>query len=143
MKKIALSLMVLLCALVVKAQEEQVKGVYYNTEKTSKIKIFKATNGKYYGKVVWMEEPEKKDIHNPDEAKQDDPVMGMLIIKEFDFNKEKEQWVNGSIYDPGNGKTYDCYMWFDGDNLELLNVKGYVMGMKFAGRQVVWERTEL
>ena len=143
MKKIALSLMVLLCALVVKAQEEQVKGVYYNTEKTSKIKIFKATNGKYYGKVVWMEEPEKKDIHNPDEAKQDDLVMGMLIIKEFDFNKEKEQWVNGSIYDPGNGKTYDCYMWFDGDNLELLNVKGYVMGMKFAGRQVVWERTEL
>lgn len=143
MKKLALSIFVLLCVLVVKAQEESVKGVYYNTEKTSKIKIFKATNGKYYGKVVWMEEPEKKDIHNPDDSKKEDLIFGMLLINGFDYDADKTRWINGSIYDPGNGKTYDCFMWFDGDNLATLNVKGYVMGMKFAGRQVEWERTEL
>ena len=143
MKKIFLSVFAVLIMMGIKAQEEKVKGIYYNTEKTSKIKIFKATNGKYYGKIVWLEEPEKKDIHNPDESKQADPLMGLLLIKEFTFNTEKEQWGGGAIYDPKNGKTYDCFMWFDNENLSVLNVKGYVMGMKFAGRQVEWTRTEL
>lgn len=143
MKKLVFSIIAVFCFLLTQAQEEKVKGIYYNTEKTSKIKIFKATDGKYYGKIVWMEEPEKKDIHNPDESKQDDLVLGMLLIKGFNYDSNDKQWVDGSIYDPGNGKTYDCYMWFDDGVTDKLNVKGYVMGMKFAGRQVVWERTEL
>ena len=143
MKKILLTLFVALAFIALKAQEEVVKGIYFNTEKSSKIKIFKATNGKYYGKIVWMEEPEKKDIENPDEAKRQDPIMGMLLIKEFEFEASKKQWNNGTIYDPKNGKTYDCYMWFDDGKTEILNVKGYVMGMKFVGRQVEWTRTDL
>lgn len=143
MKKLALSIFALLCVMVTKAQEESVKGIYYNTEKTSKIKIFKATNGKYYGKIVWMNEPDKKDVNNPNDDKKDDPIMGMLLIKSFTYNAEEKTWENGVIYDPSNGKTYDCYMWFDEGVTNKLNVKGYVMGMKFAGRQVVWERTEL
>lgn len=125
-----------------KAQEESVKGLYYNTEKTSKIKIFKATNGKYYGKIEWMKNPEKKDVNNPDAARKDDLVLGMLIVKDFTYDPAKKQWTGGSIYDPDNGKTYDCYMWFEEGNTKILHVKGYVMGMKFVGRQVEWERTE-
>jgi uncharacterized protein (DUF2147 family) len=141
-KKLFVALLSFFLGLGLQAQEE-VKGVYYNTEKTSKIKIFKATNGLYYGKVVWMEEPEKLDIENPDESKHQDPIMGMLIIKSFTYDATKKQWIGGSIYDPGNGKTYDCFMWFEEGETQVLNVKGYVMGMKFAGRQVTWERTEL
>lgn len=125
------------------AQEETVKGIYYNTEKTSKIKIFKATDGKYYGKIVWMEHPEKKDINNPDVAKHNDPVMEMLIAKGFTYDAGKKQWSGGTIYDPDNGKTYDCYMWFEDNQTVILDVKGYVMGMKFLGREVEWTRTEL
>jgi len=125
------------------AQEESVKGIYYNTEKTSKIKIFKATDGKYYGKIVWMEHPEKKDINNPDAAKHNDPIMDMNIAKSFTYDAAKKQWSGGTIYDPDNGKTYDCYMWFDDGKTGILHVKGYVMGMKFMGREVEWERTEL
>jgi uncharacterized protein (DUF2147 family) len=125
------------------AQEEVVKGIYYNTEKTSKIKIFKATDGKYYGKIVWMEHPEKKDIHNPDVSKQNDPVMDMLIVKGFTYDAKEKQWSGGTIYDPDNGKTYDCYMWFEENQTIILDVKGYVMGMKFLGREVEWTRTEL
>ncbi|QQS52190.1 MAG: DUF2147 domain-containing protein [Bacteroidota bacterium] len=124
------------------AQEEAIKGEWYNTEKTSKIKIFKATNGKYYGKIVWLEEPEKKDIHNPDASKHSDPLMGLLLLKDFAYDATKKQWTGGTIYDPGNGKTYDCFIWFTEGVDNVLNVKGFVMGMKFAGRQVEWTRTE-
>jgi uncharacterized protein (DUF2147 family) len=124
-------------------KEDDVKGIWYNTEKTSKIKIFLATDGKYYGKIVWMTEPEKKDINNPNETKHTNPVMGMQIINHFTFDTGELQWSGGTIYDPDNGKTYDCYMWFDENNTDLLHVKGYVMGMKFVGREVEWTRTEL
>jgi uncharacterized protein (DUF2147 family) len=67
----------------------------------------------------------------------------MLLIKDFSYDANKKQWTGGSIYDPGNGKTYDCYMWFEDGVADILNVKGYVMGMKFVGRQVQWERTEM
>lgn len=143
MKKVFLFLLTVFFLSSAYAQEEKVKGIWYNTEKTSKIKIFKATNGKYYGKIVWMEEPEKKDVENPDEAKRDDLILGSTIIKGFTFDKDKKQWNGGTIYDPENGKTYDCYMWFDGSEKNILNVKGYVMGMKFVGRQVEWTRTEM
>jgi uncharacterized protein (DUF2147 family) len=143
MKKVFIVLIACLFIFEVNAQEEKVKGIYYNTEKSSKIKIFKATNGKYYGKIVWLNEPKKKDIHNPDVSKQNDPLMEMLLIKNFTYDESKEQWVGGTIYDPKNGKTYDCFMWFNDGNLNELNVKGFVMGMKFIGRQVLWERTEL
>ena len=125
------------------AQEESVKGIWYNTEKTSKIKIFKATNGKYYGKIVWMKNPEKKDINNPDPNKHNDPIMDMLFVKDFIYDADNAQWTGGTIYDPDSGKTYDCYMWFEGGDMEILHVKGYVMGMKFMGKEVEWTKTEL
>lgn len=143
MKRVFLFLLTVFFISSAYAQEEKVKGVWYNTEKTSKIKIFKATNGKYYGEIVWMEEPEKKDVENPDESKRDNLILGSTIIKGFTFDVEKNQWEGGTIYDPENGKTYDCYMWFDGSEKNSLNVKGYVMGMKFVGRQVEWTRTEM
>lgn len=124
------------------AQEESVKGIYYNTEKTSKIKIFKATNGKYYGKIIWLETEGKKDENNPDPSKRNKPLLGMLFVKGFNYIVDKKQWAGGTIYDPDNGKTYDCYMWFEDGNKDILHVKGYVMGMKFAGRKVEWTRTE-
>lgn len=123
--------------------KDDVKGIWFNTEKTSKIKIFLATDGKYYGKIVWMTEPENKDINNPDASKHSNPVMGMQIMNRFVFDTESNQWSGGTIYDPDNGKTYDCYMWFEGENKNLLHLKGYVLGMKFVGREVEWTKTEL
>jgi uncharacterized protein (DUF2147 family) len=38
------------------------------------------------------------------------------------------------------GKTYDCYMWFEGNDFENLKIKGFVMGMRFLGRETNWKR---
>jgi uncharacterized protein (DUF2147 family) len=112
------------------SQEEAIKCLWYNVEKTSKIKIFKATNGKYYGKIEWTKTIDKKDVNNPDPKKRGDLILGMLFIKDFTYNAIKKQWTGGTIYDPDNGKTYDCYMWFNDGDTSILHVKGYVMGMK-------------
>jgi uncharacterized protein (DUF2147 family) len=126
----------------VSAQEEKVLGTWLNEEETSHIRVFKATNGNYYGKIEWLkEDPERLDIHNPEESKQSEPLLGLMILKEFEYNADKERWDEGTIYDPDNGKTYDCFMWFDGD-FNTLYIKGYVLGMKFIGRETIWKRVD-
>lgn len=123
----------------IQAKEDRVLGKWLTEEETSHVKLFKATNGKYYGKIIWLrDEPDKLDIHNPDESKQDVPLQGLMILKGFEYNVKKDRWEGGTIYDPDNGKTYDCYMWFE-DDPNVLIIKGYVLGMKFIGRQTIWK----
>lgn len=67
------------------------------------------------GKIVWLVEPldkdgkPKRDILNPDAARHDDPVMGMLMIRDFK-NAGPGRWTGGKIYDPNSGRTYDSKM---------------------------------
>jgi len=122
------------------AQESKVLGTWLNEEGTSHIRIFKATNGKYFGKIVWLrDEPERLDVHNPDVSKQSAPLLDLLILRSFNFDQKNGQWNDGTIYDRKNGKTYSCYMWF-GESNDLLFIKGYILGMKFIGRETQWKR---
>jgi uncharacterized protein (DUF2147 family) len=62
-----------------------------------------------------------------------------MILKDFSYNEDKKRWEGGKVYDTDNGKTYDCFMWFDGDDNKM-TLKGYVLGMKFVGRAEDWTR---
>lgn len=143
MKKLML---LLVLALIAKynadAQSDDIIGVWLTIEGKSQIRTFKATNGKYYGKIVWMrDDPQKKDTNNPDLSLRDRPLMELMILNGFSYNNNKNQWEGGTIYDPDNGKTYDCFMWLE-DDKQTLQLKGYVLGMKFIGRTTTWTREE-
>ena len=144
MQRIVLPIMALIMTVPVlaKANDDKVIGTWLNQDETAHVRIFKATNGNYYGKIEWLKnKPDRLDVNNPDESKQSEPLMGLMILKGFSYDAEKEQWNGGTIYDPDNGKTYDCYMWF-GDDPNLLSIKGYVLGMKFVGRETKWKKVE-
>src|SRR5659263_111612 len=69
----------------------------------SQVQIFKATTGKYYGKIVWLAEPNKNgkakvDKDNPDKALQSRPIIGLQLLKGFSFNEKTGEWDNGTIY---------------------------------------------
>lgn len=125
------------------AQTDALENTFwYNQEKNAKIKIYKATDGKYYGKIVWLKMPNrdgkpKVDINNPDKTKRNDPVMGLLILK--NFKKDGEHgYDDGTIYDPKNGKTYSCKMTLKNDVLDL---RGYV-GISLLGRTTTWTKAD-
>lgn len=82
---------------------------------------------------MYMENGKSKpDTNNPDEKLQDD----LLLLFDFEFEFEGDEWENGKIYNPKNGKTYNCYMKLNGNQLE---VTGYV-GVKWMSRTVTWTR---
>jgi uncharacterized protein (DUF2147 family) len=130
------------------ASGDDVRGTYWNAEKTAKIRIYRAKNDKYYGKIEMLVEPNnaegtpKKDPQNPDKNLQSRDRLGMIVMKSFEWNADDNEWQDGTIYDPNNGKTYDGYMYFEGGNTKILKLRGYVMGMTWLGRTSDWERIE-
>ena len=124
------------------AQSDQIEGLWYNQEKTAKIKIYKAKNDKYYGKIDWLETPVKDgkarvDENNPDKSKRNDPLLGLMVLKGF-VQDGDNGYEDGTIYDPKNGKTYSCNITFKGDKLD---VRGYI-GFSWIGRTAVWTKAE-
>jgi uncharacterized protein (DUF2147 family) len=118
------------------------KNLWYNEEKTAKIQIYKARDGRFYGKIVWLKEPNrdgkpKTDMNNPDQARRNDPELGLLILK--GFKKDGEYgYEDGTIYDPKNGKTYSSKMKRDGD---AIHVRGYI-GISLIGRTATWTKAD-
>lgn len=106
----------------------------------AKIEIFKS-NGKYYGKIVWLKNPIRDggialDVNNPDKSKHKNPIIGLQIISGFEFDADENIWDNGKIYDPESGKTYSCNIKKEGNKLK---VRGYI-GFSLLGRTEIWTK---
>ena len=138
-KLIATSIALILCVTVFaqKINEDIVLGTWLTGSGKGKVQIYK-TGVEYNGKIVWLKEPTypdgsvKVDKHNPDKEKQTAPILGLNMLKGFIFNDGK--WIDGTIYDPENGKTYSCKITYrDGK----LDVRGY-MGISLIGRTDTW-----
>ena len=131
------------------SKADKIVGYYltYDDEtgaEKSQVQIFKSTNGKYYGKIVWLKEPNKNgkpkvDDKNPDAKLQTRPIMGLEILKGFKFNESDNEWNDGSIYNPASGKTYSCYINFESAN--KIKIRGYIgaswMGL---GKTAYWTK---
>lgn len=107
----------------------------------AKIQIYKSGE-KYYGKIIWLKNPtengkQRTDANNPDQAKRNNPIVGLVILTGFKFDGDDE-WKGGDIYDPESGKTYSSYMYLKDNN--TLKVRGYV-GVSLFGRTETWTRT--
>jgi uncharacterized protein (DUF2147 family) len=121
---------------------DAILGKWLNEDQDGHIEVYQEGE-KYFGKIVWLKDPidevtgkPKVDDENPDPALQDRPIIGLVILKDFVFDGD-EEWKDGTIYDPKNGKTYDCYMHIDEDG--VLKIRGYI-GFSWIGRSSYWTR---
>jgi uncharacterized protein (DUF2147 family) len=136
---------ILFVPLFLHAQANKIEGTWFNDEKSSTIEITKEAGGKYIGKINWLDEPTedgkpKVDKENNDPKLAKRPILGLAIVKNFSYDTKSKKWEEGSIYDPKNGKTYDCYAWFEDGDFNKLYLKGYVAGIKALGRKTIWTR---
>lgn len=126
---------------------DDILGIWLNEDKDAHVNVYKENN-LYYGKIVWLKDPideetgkPKLDDENEDESLRDRPIMGLMLLRDFEFDGDDE-WEGGRIYDPKNGKDYKCYIEFkDDDDKNLLKVRGYI-GVSLLGRTTYWTRVE-
>lgn len=134
-----------LSAVAINAQEfaDDIIGVWLtNGKEPAKIQIYKSRD-KFYGRIIWLQNPEKDgkprvDEHNPDEGKRSQQILGLAILNGFKFDKEDKEYSGGKIYDPESGKTYNCQLSLR--SRKTLKVRGYV-GWSLFGRTELWTRS--
>lgn len=132
MKKIAVILFALLIGgsfgLSAQSKADAICGYYYAKDPFSKegsqVKIYKAKDGTYEGIVCWVENPAKKNYLN------------YKFLTGFTYNAKEQEWQNGKIHHPGNGKTYKSYIKLNNGDIK---VRGYV-GFSLLGMTLTWPR---
>lgn len=141
MKKIFLIMvMMTLSAAAVSAQD--VIGKWKLEDGSAIVEVYRSGDS-FNGKIVWLEKPTEDDgspavdSNNPDKALQSRPIMGLNML--HGLKQKGGEYSGGSIYDPGNGKTYNCSMQVDGD---VLKVRGSLDAKGLLGRTMDWFRVK-
>ena len=144
---IIIALMLFSIATFAQREKNQIEKTWFNQEKTSKIEVYLAKDGKFYGKIVWLDKlndektgKPKVDKENPDDNLRSTPIMGILILKGFSVSDDdKNVYTGGKVYDPKNGKTYCGKLTFKGKSIDL---RGFICSASFLGRTSTWTLAE-
>lgn len=127
------------------SESDRILGVWEPGNGKARVKIEKIGD-KYYGKIVWLREPNdpntgqpKVDKNNPDQSIRNVPLKGYRLLKDFKYSGNNT-WESGTIYDPENGSTYKCIVKMSDNN--TLDIRGYI-GVEALGRTDVWKRLEM
>ena len=97
----------------------------------------------FNGKIVWLQNPTEsdgspaKDGNNPDKSLRSRQLIGLNMLS--GLKKTGNEYSGGSIYDPGNGKTYNCSMKVEGN---VLKVRGSLDKKGLLGRTMDWFRVK-
>lgn len=108
----------------------------------SHVKIYKAKNGKYYGKIVKLlnrgadeDKDPSCDVCPEGDYRHGQKIIGMKIVSGLE--KDGDEYNGGTILDPKSGKIYTCKIWTSGS--DKLKVRGYA-GPFF--RTQTWHRVK-
>ena len=131
MKMIYCSILFILLAVMSYAQKaDDICGIYHSKDPFSKegsqCEIYKAANGTYEAKVVWVENPKKKD------------QLGLVFMTGLTYNAKEKEYQNGKLKYPGKSGTYKTYIRLT-DDKKTMKMRGY-LGVSLFGLTVDWTR---
>ena len=121
---------------------EDVVGKWKLSDGSAIVEVYQ--NGDVYnGKIVWLQNPTEADgspavdNNNPDAKLRSRQLIGLNMLS--NLKKGEGEYSGGSIYDPGNGKTYNCSIKVEGD---VLKVRGSLDKRGLLGRTMDWFRVK-
>ena len=143
MNKFIVCLLVFLYSTIGFAQINNILGDWNTVDdKTGEVRsmvhIFKATNGKYYGKVAKLYMYAGAICEKCTGADKNTPVEGMLIIREM-TPTEDGKGITGKLLDPESGKFYYGTISYDNESGKL-KLRGSIDKRGILGRSQYWVR---
>lgn len=135
--KALFSLIIIAISSTVLAQHpNDITGLWLVQSEDAYIRIYEIEN-KFFGKIAWLEEPYGKDGETKTDA-DGTPLLEMEIMQNFKF--DDGEWVDGTVYDAENGKTY--YGSIEMENSNTLNLRGSLDSFGLLGRTETWTRLD-
>jgi uncharacterized protein (DUF2147 family) len=94
-------------------------------------------NGKLFGRVTEVRPGRTpKDVCDKCSGEfKNQLILGMVNMR--DFHAEGDDWVDGTVVDPENGKQYKGKIWAVGK--DTLRMRGFI-GISLLGRTETWTR---
>lgn len=137
MKQILLvAVLVFFTSVIFAQQSDDVIGKY-RLPNNLDVQIFKENN-KFFGKIIALnnyEDGVTKDFKNPDKAKQNELLMGKVIIKDLEFDAEDKIWINGSMYGPEKGMVFNLKI------TEIREKEIVIVGSKYIFKKTLeWQK---
>ena len=124
-------------------------GFWFTEDDKATVEVYREGDA-YFGRIVALKNPlyadntttgmpgqPKVDLNNPDLDKQSRPIVGLNLLRAFIYIGDNK-WRKGKIYDPGNGKDYDCNIKLKDDG--SLSLRCYI-GFSLFGRTTIWRPT--
>ncbi len=129
---------------------DRICGLYYMVDKFTsgeqcKVRIYRTENGTYDARVVWMDKPNhpdgtrRLDVKNPNPELRNIPCDSVVMMRHLTYNADKNEWQNGEVYNPQNGRFYRSNIRFENDS--TLRVRGY-WGISLLGVTMFWDKLE-
>ena len=128
---------------------DRLLAFWFTEDDDATVEIYREDDA-YFGRIVALKNPlyaddtttgmagqPKVDLNNPDLDKQSRPIVGLNLLRGFIYIGDNK-WRKGKIYDPENGKDYDCNIKLKDDG--SLSVRGYI-GFSLFGRTTIWRPT--
>lgn len=106
-------------------------------EPKSHVKIYEK-DGKVFGRVIKLLPAATTDVCIDCPGDLNGKSLYDIDIL-WDLQKDDDEYDDGEIVDPANGKVYSCKIYLDGK--DKLIVRGYI-GFSFIGRSQTWYRVE-
>ncbi len=116
---VVLTLLVAYSTIYSQSETDAITGVWLNHLGNAKIEIFKR-NGKFFGKIMWLDIPNGRDINlakdknNPDPSLRSRDILGLVMLSDLVY--VNGVWIDGKIYSPEKGQTVDCTLEITNDN---------------------------
>ena len=139
MRKTILSMLFMVLPIVA-AMAQDVVGKWKLDDGSAIVEVYRQGDS-YNGKIVWLKNPTEPDgtpavdTNNPDPSLCKRQIIGLNMLS--GLKKADGEYSGGKIYDPGNGKTYNCSMKVEGD---VLKVRGSLDKRGLIGRTMDWYR---
>jgi uncharacterized protein (DUF2147 family) len=115
---------------------EAILGNWLTEPRDGIIHITRGPEGRYEGRIIGGNSPQRLDSSNPDPARRQQLVLGQIVLKAMRYSGGG-LWSGGTIYDPDSGRTYRCRIELHGE--AQLRVRGY-FGVALLGRTQLWTR---
>ena len=134
--------MIFMLAPLAAALAQDVVGKWKLSDGTAIVEVYQEGNV-FNGKIVWLKNPTEADgtpaldDNNPDPKPRKRQILGLNMLS--GLTRKGSEYSGGTIYDPGNGKTYNCSMKVEGD---LLKVRGSLDKKGLIGRTMDWHRVK-
>ena len=132
--------MMLSAASVMSAQD--IIGKWKLEDGSAIVEVYRQGNV-FNGRIVWLETPTNADgtpvldTNNPDKSLQSRQLINLNMLS--CLKADGKEYNGGTIYDPGNGKTYHCSMKVENG---VLKVRGSLDKRGLLGRTMDWFRVK-